>query len=74
MKMQIIAIDLQNISAGTKEWLLNTLNFVGVPYVVQEVEPQTLEEFNKDLEEGEAEFERGEFISHEELIKKAQKW
>jgi predicted transcriptional regulator len=24
--------------------------------------------------EGEPEFERGELISHEELIKKAQKW
>ena len=32
-------------------------------------EPQTLEEYSQELEEADAEIERGEFVTHEEVIK-----
>jgi len=34
----------------------------------------TLEEYNKELEEAEEEYQRGEFISHEEMVKQIKKW
>jgi len=34
----------------------------------------TLEEYNKELEEAEEGYQRGEFISHEEMIKQIKKW
>ena len=32
-------------------------------------EPQTLEEYNQELEAADAAIERGEFITHEEVVK-----
>lgn len=37
-------------------------------------ERTTIEQYNKDLEEAEAEFERGEYITHEELLKQMKQW
>jgi predicted transcriptional regulator len=34
----------------------------------------SIEQYNKELEEAEAEFERGEYITHEELLKQMKKW
>lgn len=34
----------------------------------------TLEQYNKELDEAEAEIERGEFISQEELKKQMKEW
>jgi hypothetical protein len=34
----------------------------------------SIEQYNKELEEAEAEFERGEYITHEELLKQLKKW
>lgn len=36
--------------------------------------PMTIEQYNKDLDEAEAEFERGEYISHEEMKKLVKTW
>ena len=33
-----------------------------------------IEQYNKELEEAEAEFEKGEFITHAEAIKQMKKW
>jgi uncharacterized coiled-coil DUF342 family protein len=34
----------------------------------------SIEQYNKELEEAEAEFERGEYITHEELLKQMKQW
>ena len=34
----------------------------------------SIEQYNKELEEAEAEFEKGEFITHAEAIKQMKKW
>lgn len=34
----------------------------------------SVEEYNKELEQAEAEFERGEFITHEEMLKQIKQW
>jgi hypothetical protein len=34
----------------------------------------SIEQYNRELEEAEAEINRGEFITHEELKKKLKKW
>lgn len=36
--------------------------------------PQTLEEYNQDIEEADAEIERGEFTTAENLKKEAASW
>jgi hypothetical protein len=37
-------------------------------------EPQTFEEYNKDLEDGNAEIENGSFKTNEELKKEIKLW
>ena len=37
-------------------------------------EPINLEQYNQELREAEAEYERGEYSSHEEFVKKVKKW
>jgi predicted transcriptional regulator len=34
----------------------------------------SIEQYNKELEEAEAEIERGEFVSHEDLKKQIKEW
>lgn len=34
----------------------------------------SIEQYNKELDEAEAEMDRGEYISHEELKKQMEKW
>jgi predicted transcriptional regulator len=34
----------------------------------------SIEQYNKELDEAEAEFERGEYLTHEELLKQMKKW
>jgi hypothetical protein len=34
----------------------------------------TIDEYNQELQEAEAEYERGEYTSHEELVKQIKKW
>lgn len=40
----------------------------------QEEEQISIEQYNKELEEAEAEFERGEYITHEEMLKQMKQW
>lgn len=37
-------------------------------------EPIDIEEYNRDLEEAEAEIDRGEYITHEDLKKQMKLW
>lgn len=34
----------------------------------------SIEQYNKELEEAEAEFERGEYFTHEEVLKQIKGW
>jgi hypothetical protein len=34
----------------------------------------SLDQYNRELEEAEAEFEKGDYISHEEMKKKIKQW
>jgi hypothetical protein len=42
--------------------------------VLPEEYKKFIEEYNLELEEAEAEYQRGECISHEEMKKRAEKW
>lgn len=70
--MEII-IDFDKIhDAAKKEWLIRTLKLMGIKFHTSE--PQTLEEYNKDLEEGDSEIEKGDFIHASDLKKEARTW
>ncbi len=71
--MELI-IEIDKIKdASKKEWLLSTLKLMDIQFKITE-KVQTLEEYNIDLEEGNAEIERGEFISAKDLKAEANKW
>jgi hypothetical protein len=71
--MELI-IDFDNIKdPAKKEWLLHTLKLMDIGFQASE-KPQTLAEYNIDLEEGNAEIERGEFITAEDLKAESRKW
>jgi hypothetical protein len=71
--MELI-IDFDKIKDNSKkEWLIRTLKLMGIAFQTSE-KPQTLDEYNKDLEEGNAEIERGDFITATDLKKEASKW
>jgi hypothetical protein len=40
----------------------------------QTINAITIEEYNNELQEAEIEFERGEYITHEELLKQIEQW
>ena len=71
--MQLI-IDIDSIKEKTKrEWLLNTLRMMNIGFKTAD-RSQTLEEYNLEIEEGEAEIERGEFITAADLKKESTSW
>jgi hypothetical protein len=71
--MELI-IDFDNIKdPGKKEWLLHTLKLMGIDFQATE-KPQTLAQYNEDLEGGDAEIERGDFKTAEDLKIEARKW
>jgi predicted transcriptional regulator len=41
---------------------------------IKQEERITIELYNKEIDEAEAEYKRGEFITHEELLEKIKKW
>ncbi len=70
--MQLI-IDIDSIKdTSTKDWLLQTLKLLNIKY--DTAERQTLEEYNKDIEEAEEDIERGDFITAVNLKKEARSW
>ncbi|MES2279520.1 MAG: hypothetical protein V4592_26035 [Bacteroidota bacterium] len=71
--MELI-IDFDKIKdPGKKEWLLRTLKLMGIDFQATE-KPQTFNQYNKDLEQGDAEIERGDFITAEDLKIESRKW
>jgi hypothetical protein len=71
--MEII-IDFDDIdNASKKEWLINTLNLMGIGYHTTK-QTQMLDQYNQDLIEGDKEIENGDFITAEELKKEISTW
>ena len=71
--MELI-IDFDSIKdPGKKEWLLQTLKLMGIGFQATE-KSQTLAQYNEDLEAADAEIERGDFKTAEDLKIEASKW
>jgi hypothetical protein len=69
-----LIIDFDGINDSSKQdWLLRTLKLMGIGFQTAE-KPQTLEEYNKDLEDGDMEIEKGNFITNEQLKKEIKSW
>lgn len=71
--MEVI-INIDDIKDTSKrEWLLSTLKIMGIHFRTTE-KPQTIEEYNLDLEEGNVEIERGQYITATDLKAEIKKW
>ena len=71
--MELI-IELDDIEdTSKKKYLLETLKFLGIQFRTIE-KRQTLEQYNKELEESDAEIDNGNYITMEDLLKETEKW
>jgi len=71
--MELI-IDFDKIKdPAKKEWLLHTLKLMGIKFEAME-KPQTVAQYNEDLENGDAEIAAGEFTNAEDLKIEARQW
>ena len=71
--MELI-IDFDKIKDPSKrEWLINSLKLMQIGFQTTE-KPQTIAQYNKDLEKGNAEIENGEFTTATDLKAEANKW
>jgi hypothetical protein len=71
MRHLIIDLETENNQAK-KDEVLKLLEKMGVEYKTSE--RQSIEEYNLEIEEAEAEIERGEFTTVEDLKKEARLW
>jgi hypothetical protein len=62
---------LQQLTWEQKEALIALVESFGIEIPGQRI---SIEQYNKELDEAEAEFERGEFVSHEEVVAMSKKW
>ena len=71
--MELI-IDIDKIKDPSKrEWLITSLKLMHIGFQTSE-KPQSLAQYNKDLENGDAEIERGEFTNAADLKAETRKW
>ncbi len=64
-----LIFDFDGIQDSSKQdWLLPTLKLMGIAYQTAE-KPQTIDEYNNDLEAGNADIEKGNFITNDQLKK-----
>jgi hypothetical protein len=71
--MELI-IEFDNIEdTSKKKYLLETLKFLGIQFKTTE-KRQTVEQYNKELEESDAEIDNGNYITMEDLLKETEKW
>ncbi len=69
-----LIIDFDGIQDSSKQgWLLRTLKLMGISYQTAE-KPQTIDEYNNDLEAGNAEIEKGNLITNDQLKKEMKSW
>lgn len=69
-----LIIDFDGIQDSSKQdWLLRTLKLMGIGYHTAEKQ-QTIDEYNNDLETGNAEIEKGNFMTNDQLKKEIKLW
>ena len=69
-----IIIDFDGINDSSKQdWLLRSLKLMGIAYHTAE-KPQTLDQYNNDLEAGNAGIEMGNFMTNDQLKKEIKSW
>lgn len=69
-----LVIDFDKIKDHSKrEWLINSLKLMHIDFQTTE-KPQTRAQYNRDLEKGDTEIERGEFTAASDLKTEASKW
>ena len=69
-----LIIDFDGIKDSSRQdWLIRTLKLMGIGYHTAE-KPQTLDEYNNDLESRNAEIEKGNFITNDQLKKDMKSW
>jgi len=71
MELIIEFDDIEDTSK--KKYLLETLKFLGIQFRTIE-KRQTLEQYNRELEESDAEIDNGNYITIEDLLKETEKW
>lgn len=76
--MELI-IDFDAINDNSKrDWLIKSLKLMGIDYKTKgktQIEaPQSIEEYNQDLNKGNSEIEAGQFKSATDLKKDISKW
>jgi hypothetical protein len=71
MRQLIINLETES-NQVKKDEILRLLENMGIEY--QTSERQSLEEYNREIGDSEAEIERGEFITAEDLKKEASSW
>ncbi|MEQ1678142.1 MAG: hypothetical protein ABL876_15650 [Chitinophagaceae bacterium] len=62
---------LQLLNEEQKEALISLIASFGIEITDQRI---SIEQYNKELDEADAEFEKGEFMSHDEVIVLSKKW
>lgn len=71
--MQLI-IDFDAINdSSKKEWLISTLKFMDIDFQTNE-NRQTVDDYNREIEEAEREIESGEYITATDLKNEARSW
>jgi len=71
--MELI-IDFDKIKdPSKKEWLITSLKLMHIGFQTSE-KPQTLAQYNQDLEKGNVEIEQGDFTTATDLKNEANKW
>lgn len=71
--MELI-IDFDKIKdPSKKEWLISSLKLMQIGFHTSE-KPQTVAQYNKDLEKGDAEIEDGKFTTASDLKNETGKW
>jgi hypothetical protein len=69
-----LIIDFDGIKDSSKQdWLIRTLKLMGIGFYIAE-KSQTLDEYNNDLESGNAEIEKGNFMINDQLKKETKSW
>ena len=69
-----LIIDFDRIQDSSKQnWLIRTLKLMDIGYHTAE-KPQTIDEYNDDLDVGNAEIEKGNFITNDQLKKEMKSW
>jgi hypothetical protein len=73
-----ITIDMDAFDIEKQAWLLKTLEYTQIPFTwVNEEDPwseEEIKEYNRELDEADAAYERGEYLTMEEVENEIENW